>query len=53
VDLRRDLRAIWLGGSTQHAGAIKSLLTHIGCCAEDLNLDASRRRSSSGTQSRS
>jgi hypothetical protein len=49
--LRRDLRAIWLGRSTQPAGAIKSLLTHIGCRTEGLNRDASRRRSSSGPQS--
>jgi DNA-binding transcriptional LysR family regulator len=51
IDLRRDLRAIWLGGSTQPAGAIKSLLTHIGCRTEEFNRDASRRRSSSGPQS--
>src|SRR6202012_580113 len=51
IDLRRDLRAIWLGGSTQPAGAIKNLLTHIRCCTEELNREASRRRSSSGPQS--
>jgi DNA-binding transcriptional LysR family regulator len=51
IDLRRDLRAIWLGGSTRPAGAIKSLLTHIGSCTEEFNRDASRRRSSSGPQS--
>jgi DNA-binding transcriptional LysR family regulator len=51
IDLRRDLWAIWLGGSTQPAGAIKSLLTHIGCRTEELNGHASRRRSGSGPQS--
>lgn len=31
LDLRRELRAIWLGGRTPPTGAIRSLLSHIGC----------------------
>jgi DNA-binding transcriptional LysR family regulator len=31
LDLRRELRAIWVGGRTPPAGAIRSLLSHIGC----------------------
>jgi hypothetical protein len=30
LDLRRDLRAIWLGGRTPPAGAVRDLLGHIG-----------------------
>lgn len=30
LDLRRDLRAIWTGGRTPPAGAVRDLLTHIG-----------------------
>lgn len=30
LDLRRDLRAIWLGGRTPPAGGIRDLLSHIG-----------------------
>ena len=48
IDLRRDLRAIWLGGSAQPHGAIKSLLTHIGSCTEEFKRDTSRSRVSSG-----
>src|ERR1700751_1404987 len=48
IDLRRDLRAIWLGGSAQPHGAIKSLLTHIGRCTEEFKRDTSRSRVSSG-----
>lgn len=29
VDLRRDLRAVWVGGRTPPAGAVRDLLTHI------------------------
>lgn len=30
LDLRRDLRAIWIGGRTPPAGAVRDLLGHIG-----------------------
>jgi hypothetical protein len=30
LDLRRDLRAVWLGGRTPPAGAVRDLLGHIG-----------------------
>lgn len=30
LDLHRDLRAIWLGGRTPPAGAVRDLLAHIG-----------------------
>ncbi len=30
LNLRRDLRAIWLGGRTPPAGAVRDLLSHIG-----------------------
>jgi len=30
LDLRRDLRAIWMGGRTPPAGAARDLLSHIG-----------------------
>ncbi|OBI06807.1 LysR family transcriptional regulator [Mycolicibacter heraklionensis] len=30
LDLRRDLRAIWTGGRTPPAGAVRDLLNHIG-----------------------
>jgi DNA-binding transcriptional LysR family regulator len=30
LDLRRDLRAIWVGGRAPPAGAIRSFLIHIG-----------------------
>ncbi|OHV05952.1 LysR family transcriptional regulator [Mycobacterium talmoniae] len=30
LNLRRDLRAIWVGGATPPAGAIRDLLSHIG-----------------------
>jgi molybdate transport repressor ModE-like protein len=30
LDLRRDLRAIWVGGRTPPAGAVRDLLSHIG-----------------------
>jgi DNA-binding transcriptional LysR family regulator len=30
LDLRRQLRAIWLGGRTPPVGAVRSLLSHIG-----------------------
>lgn len=33
IDLRRQLRAIWTGGRTPPAGAIRDLLTHIGSIA--------------------
>lgn len=29
LSLRRDLRAVWLGGRTPPAGAVRDLLTHI------------------------
>jgi DNA-binding transcriptional LysR family regulator len=48
IDLRRDLRAIWLGGTAQPHGAIKSLLTHIGRCTEEFKRDMSRSRASNG-----
>ena len=30
VDLRRELRAVWVGGRTPPAGAVRDLLSHIG-----------------------
>lgn len=30
LDLHRDLRAIWTGGRTPPAGAVRDLLSHIG-----------------------
>jgi DNA-binding transcriptional LysR family regulator len=30
LDLGRDLRAVWLGGRTPPAGAVRDLLGHIG-----------------------
>lgn len=30
MDLRRDLRAVWIGGRTPPAGAVRDLLSHIG-----------------------
>lgn len=30
LDLRRDLRAVWQGGRTPPAGAVRDLLAHIG-----------------------
>src|SRR6201996_2517652 len=48
IDLRRDLRAIWLGGNAQPHGAIKSLLTHIGRCTAEFERDTSRSRASCG-----
>jgi DNA-binding transcriptional LysR family regulator len=50
LDLRRDLRAIWLGGSSRPASAITSLLAHIGCCTDGLNREGGRMRSSAGQQ---
>lgn len=52
LDLRRDLRAIWLGGSTQPGSAIRSMLTHIGCYTEEFNRDVSPKRASGGLKSR-
>lgn len=42
LDLRRQFRAVWQGGRTPPAGAIRNLLTHIGSRAE-----VSRNQSSS------
>jgi DNA-binding transcriptional LysR family regulator len=33
LDLRRELRAIWVGGRTPPAGGIRNLLSHITTCA--------------------
>jgi molybdate transport repressor ModE-like protein len=33
IDLRRDLRAIWIGARTPPAGAVRDLLAHIGTAA--------------------
>jgi molybdate transport repressor ModE-like protein len=35
LDLRRDLRAVWLGSSTPPAGAVRGLLSHIGAVTSD------------------
>jgi DNA-binding transcriptional LysR family regulator len=51
LDLRRDLRAIWLGGSTRPAGAITSLLTHIGCCTDGFARESGRTPASTASQS--
>lgn len=34
LDLRRELRAIWVGGRAPPAGAIRSFLTHINTRAK-------------------
>jgi DNA-binding transcriptional LysR family regulator len=49
LDLRRDLRAIWLGGSTRPAGAISSLLSHIGRCTDASNQEVGRAGSSAAS----
>jgi DNA-binding transcriptional LysR family regulator len=53
IDLRRDLRAIWLGAGTQPVGAIKHLLTHIRRCTDEADREASCRRSSARQKSAS
>jgi DNA-binding transcriptional LysR family regulator len=30
IGLRRDLRAVWLGGRTPPGGAVRDLISHIG-----------------------
>jgi DNA-binding transcriptional LysR family regulator len=36
LDLRRELRAIWVGGRAPPAGAIRSFLSHINTCAKPI-----------------
>lgn len=33
LDLQRELRAIWRGGRRPPVGAVRNLLSHIGCCS--------------------
>jgi DNA-binding transcriptional LysR family regulator len=35
LDLRRDLRAVWMGAGTPPAGAVRILLSHIGALTHD------------------
>jgi len=44
VDLRRDLRAIWLGGSTPPAGATRKLLNHIARCTDEFEHKTPRKQ---------
>jgi len=53
VDLRRDLRAIWLGGSTPPAGATRKLLNHIGRCTDEFEHKTPRKQRLADEQIRS
>lgn len=43
LDLRRELRAIWVGGATPPAGAVRDLLSHISAMARSEATTATRR----------